>query len=100
MPNPTRTPSASKVVVTIICDGGTTQDQGDRLQREFPNQKHSPRIDLLKLPEAIEKELQREFPGASVTAPKERRIFYNLGAASANSFLEKMQTEWSIETLP
>jgi hypothetical protein len=90
----------SKLTLTIFADAGCFQDLGDRLKKEFPNAKDGVRVDLLTVPATIHKEIQREVPGVLIESPREARILYNLGSASAVSFLEKMQAEWSVQTLP
>lgn len=100
MPTPTRPTSTSKVLLTIFADAGAFLDLGDRLKKEYPNPKDAPKIDLLKVPSSVEKEVQKEFKDIALEAPKEGRILYNLGATSAGTFHEKMAEEWSVQTLP
>ena len=92
--------STSRLLLTIFADAGAFLDLGDRLKRDYPNPKDAPRLDLLKVPESLQREAQREFPGVAVEMPHEGRILYNLGSSSATTFHEKMAEEWSVQTLP
>src|SRR5262249_53803405 len=89
------TRSSSKLLYQYA-DGGALRDLNDSLRGRDDRS----RLDFRQLPDLVAKRLKDADNLGAVDSPKEGRIFFTLGAASAKTFVDEMATAWTVMTVP